>query len=383
MDTVNGFNNIIATSEWSIITENKKYIDLTLGLSCFTWGYNNKQLLQALKRGIDCGINFTRSDHNKYCNIIKKANALILSNTKMNEVIWTVSGTDAIEAAIHVSSQYHKKTDKKLDILSLSGYYGCSWLNKALNGEKITNHICNVSLPKWQTEADRELEENKTFNQIIEKIKSNNQIGTIVLESTPFSRGIRPWSEWWWEKIRQLQVQKNIIIILDDITGGFGKIAPYASHSRFNFNPDIITLSKGITGGYAPLSCALVGSTICSVLRTDTTTWSHGHTFQPYIPGLFVLEEIIKMTSINNFEEKESIFTAFLDKFVAAGKIKYYRGMGLAREIELNREINHDYLQTLGLVAIQKGSNSFLMIAPQNASPVYWDDVESKFSMFA
>lgn len=372
--------NIVSTSEWYITTENKKYIDFTLGLSCFTWGYNNKRLINALIRGIESGVNFTRGRENETCEILRKVNALILSTTQMKSVLWTGSGTDAVEAAIQISRQYHSKVkDDRVEILSLSnGYYGCSWLNKSLKGERELSGINTVPLPDWNTLDERQMLEEHTFNKIIEKINSNNKIGTIIFESTPFSIGVRPWSNWWWEKIKELQIQKDLIIILDDITGGFGKIAPFASHQRFNFSPDIITLGKGITGGYAPVSCALVGERIQPVIGKDS--WTHGHTFQPFLAGLFLIEEIINMTNIENFTEKENKLTQFLDESITKNYIKYYKGLGLARELVFNKKIDADYLERLGVITAKKRADSILLVAPQNATDEYWADVEKKLS---
>jgi adenosylmethionine-8-amino-7-oxononanoate aminotransferase len=362
------------TSGYWVETEQKRFLDLQLGYSAYTWGYNNKNLLEAYITGIKDNTCVIR--HDQTCEILERVNRLLLAVSDMEAVLWTISGSDAIEAAIQIALQYQNLTFKRTDVLSFSpGYHGCTWFNRALKGERKLDNVHVLSTAPWTLMQEREQAEQATWKALLYKLDNNKQIGTIILESMPWYEGVRPWSEWWWGKMTELQNSRDIIIIMDDIAGGFGKVSPFVSHKRFNFKPDIIAVAKALTGGHAPSSCAMASNKILPVLRQDT--WWHGHTWHPYIPSLYLIEKNIEMTDITNFDKIEHTLNLWLNENQF---IKSYRGIGLMRELFFESDIDDNQLINCGLIVSKKRSNSMSLIVPQIADDEYWVELTKRIS---
>lgn len=360
------------TSGYWVETEQNRFLDLQLGYSAYTWGYNNENLLQAYITGIRDSTCVIR--HDQTCEALERVNKLLLAISGMEALLWTISGSDAVEAAVQIALQYQNLTFKRGDILSFSpGYHGCTWLNRALKGERKLDNVHVLTAAPWTVIQQREQAEQATWEALVDKLNKNRQIGTIILESMPWYEGVRPWSEWWWNKMTELQNTKDIIIIIDDIAGGFGKVAPFVSHKRFNFKPDIVAVAKALTGGHAPSSCAMASSRMLPVLKQDV--WWHGHTWHPYIPALYLIERCIELTDVTNFNAIEHT----LDMWLAENKfIKNHRGIGLMRELFFEGDIDDKQLVDCGLIVSRKRPNSISLIVPQIANDEYWMELTAR-----
>jgi len=367
-------HTIKKTLGYWVETDKRRFLDLQLGYSAYTWGYNNRDLIEAYITGIKDNTCTIR--HDQTCEVLEKVNRRLLAIADMGAVLWTISGSDAVEAAIQIAVQYQNLTFKRNDILSFSpGYHGCTWFNRALNGERKLNNVHVISTASWTLMQEREQAEQATWRALLYELDNNKQIGTIILESMPWSGGVRPWSEWWWSKMTELQNVRDIIIIIDDVAGGFGKVAPFVSHKRFNFKPDIIAIAKALTGGHVPSSCAMASSKLLPVLRQDI--WWHGHTWHPYIPALYLIEKNIEMTDIVNFNKIEHT----LDMWLKENQfIKNYRGIGLMRELFFESDIDDNQLINCGLIVSKKRSNSMSLIVPQIADDEYWVELTKRIS---
>lgn len=352
----------------------KKFLDLQLGYSSYTWGYNNDLLIKSLYSGINDQVGVIR--HDQTAEKLEMVNKRLLDKTRMKALLWTISGSDAVEAAIQIATQYQNKTFNKLNFISFSpGYHGCTWLARILNGERRHSNFINVVVPDWKKIEEREAIESMLWNKVIQIIEKDSQVGSIVVESMPWFNGHRPWSDGWWVKMSQLQKERNILLIIDDIACGFGKVAPLTSHLRYSIKPDIVAIGKALTGGHAPSSCALVGSKIFPVIKEDY--WWHGHTWHPYLPALNLVNTILDITNDDHFYKIEEK----LDNWLKTNtKIDHYRGIGLMREVFFKNIISDENIIKAGLIVSKKSENSMSLIVPQIADTLYWNELEERIN---
>jgi adenosylmethionine-8-amino-7-oxononanoate aminotransferase len=123
----------------------------------------------------------------------------------MDSICWAVSGSDAVEAAVEVVSQFWKNIDtNKTKIVGFRpGYSGCTWIGKALRGEvKIDIVTSPLATPQWNFEHERPAEEDRCFDMIKTQLDMEPEIGAIFMESIPWLGGVLPWSSNWWKKIK-------------------------------------------------------------------------------------------------------------------------------------------------------------------------------------
>lgn len=366
---------VISNNGYWVNTNLGKHLDLFMGNTAYTWGYNDAELIKALTDAMS--VSFVRGKQGESCELLDRVNKRLLDVTGMDSILWTVSGSDAVEAALEIAYQYHS-IDNKYKILSFNpGYHGCTWLPKAMRNErKWSEHVVVASAPMWNVIEERESAENISWKDLLQHLNTHPDIGTIVIESLPWLAGIRPWSNDWLTNLRTLCNERNILLMIDDVAGGFGKLSPDVSHRYFGIEPDLISLGKGLTGGHVPLSCALAHKKISSVL--NTRRWFHGHTWQPYVPGLGVVDKILDRIDHTHFNSIVSSFDAWEETLKADGLITGVRGAGLMRELLLTKQLAEKSLDIVGLVTNQLYENTLGVIVPLIADTEYWTELDSR-----
>jgi adenosylmethionine---8-amino-7-oxononanoate aminotransferase len=108
------------------------------------------------------------------------------------------------------------------------------------------------------------------------------QLAAVIVEPLlQGAGGMRMWSEATLRAIRKLTAERGVLLIADEVLTGFGRTGPLFACDRAGIVPDIICLSKGLTGGFLPLGATAVREEIFEAfLSTDRThTLFHGHSF--------------------------------------------------------------------------------------------------------
>ncbi|OGO23011.1 MAG: adenosylmethionine--8-amino-7-oxononanoate transaminase [Chloroflexi bacterium RBG_16_51_9] len=169
----------------------------------------------------------------------------------------------------------------------------------------------------------------------------NKEIAAVIVEPLcQAAAGIRIYPEEYLRRLRKLCDEYGLILIADEIAVGFGRTGSMFACERAGIVPDIMTVGKGITGGYMPLSAAIVTDRIYDSFRNtgdgrDRTFW-HSHTFggNPIITGL-------ALAAIETYE-KEHV----LEK--CQPRIKQLE-QGMRR---LGKMLGNSRVRTLGMMAV-------------------------------
>lgn len=82
--------------------------------------------------------------------------------------------------------------------------------------------------------------------------------------------------------VQKLCDSYGILLILDEIMCGMGRTGTYFAFEQENIRPDIVTIGKGLGGGFAPIAGVLISEKVIDVLRRGTASFNHGHTYQAH-----------------------------------------------------------------------------------------------------
>jgi adenosylmethionine-8-amino-7-oxononanoate aminotransferase len=86
----------------------------------------------------------------------------------------------------------------------------------------------------------------------------------------------------YWPAVRNLCNQYGILLHLDEIMCGMGRTGTFFAFEQEGIQPDIVTIGKGLGGGYSPIAAMLINSTIVDTLRKGTSAFNHGQTYQAH-----------------------------------------------------------------------------------------------------
>jgi adenosylmethionine-8-amino-7-oxononanoate aminotransferase len=210
--------------------------------------------------------------------------------TGLDKVFFGDNGSSAIEVAIKMAFQYHKnsgKTRKKF-ICFENSYHGetigaLSVGSVGLYKNTFSELLFDVLISKIPADKS-EIETNEALASL-EKLLSENSddICAIILEPlVQCAGGMAMHSPIFVKAARELCYTYGVLLILDEIAVGFGRTGTMFAYEQAGIRPDILCLSKGITGGYMPLSVALCTNKIYDAFYDDYASgkaFLHSHSY--------------------------------------------------------------------------------------------------------
>ncbi|WP_327589672.1 aminotransferase class III-fold pyridoxal phosphate-dependent enzyme [Nonomuraea sp. NBC_00507] len=104
-------------------------------------------------------------------------------------------------------------------------------------------------------------------------------VAMFIAEPVQNRGGCIPPPAGYWEGLRRLADQYGFLLVADEVITGFGRLGEWFGGDRYGARPDLITLAKGITAGYAPMGATMVSTRVAEVLNRPGEVLNHGYTF--------------------------------------------------------------------------------------------------------
>lgn len=186
----------------------------------------------------------------------------------LNQVFFTMGGGDANEHAIRMARLF----TQRYKVLSSSfSYHGSTPLALAVSGDQrrwpldmaisgsvrfYTPYLFRSRF--YATDEEQEMRRSLSHLEDQIKIEGPDTIAAILIEpiGTAFGALIPPAD--YLAGVRALCDRYGILLIFDEVASGFGRTGEWFAMDHYGVEPDLVTLGKGLTGGYAPLGCAAV-----------------------------------------------------------------------------------------------------------------------------
>ena len=154
--------------------------------------------------------------------------------------------------------------------------------------------------------------------------------------------GIVPPPAGYWEKIQAVLRKYDVLLVADEVVTGFGRLGTMFGSDHYGMKPDLITIAKGLTSAYAPLSGVIVGDRVWKVLVDGSDklgSLGHGWTYSAHpicaAAGVANLELIDELDLVTNAGETGAYFRAALADAVGGHvNVGEVRGDGLMAAIE-------------------------------------------------
>ncbi len=265
------FPCVLAKSRGSEVwdTTGRRYLDFLAGAGSLNYGHNNPVIKAAL-------VNYLESDSITHSlDIMTEAkeeflNAFgtyLLSPRKLGYRVQFTgpTGTNAVEAAFKLA----RKVTGRTNIVGFTnGFHGVSMGSLAATGNRYLRNAASLPLigtavlPYDQYCGDK-FDSLDYFEALLDDQSSGLDIpAAVVVETVQGEGGLKAASSAWLIRLQQLCNTRNILLIVDDIQAGCGRTGSFFSFEEAGLKPDLITLSKSISGYGLPMSLLLIGDSL-------------------------------------------------------------------------------------------------------------------------
>ena len=346
---------------WLIDFNNKKYLDVTSSWWVNLFGHNNKIIKQHITKQLNKieHVMLAGVTHEAAIDLSKKLSKL----TKLSHCSYGSDGANAVEIALKMSSHYWKRIGlaKKNKFVYLENSYHGETIG-ALSVTDIPifrNQYASLIKPYFSVPSpDLRLKKaNQTSEEFIqEKIKSlkilfenkHEVISSIILEPlVQCATGMGIYDSIYLKKVRELCDTYEVHLIVDEIAVGFGRTGKMFAHQHAKIIPDFICLSKGLTGGYLPLSVTLTTDEVYSAFYSDKMAdaflHSHSYTGNPLAcsAALGTLSIFEKEDVLKNNKIKSNLINKLMIDYKNL-PIRNLRNIGMIWAFEVDNKIDID-----------------------------------------
>ncbi len=335
----------------------KEYLDLFGGLAVDSIGHSNPALTDAICEQAKTLIQVS----NLYYTIPQLELAeLLVTNSCLNKVFFANSGAEANEGAVKLARRY--------GALKLKGAYEVITAFESFHGRTLA-----MTAATGQKKFQKPYEPmpvgfiNVAFNDI-EAIKAATTEKTcaVMVEPVQGEGGVNVPAENYLKQVRQWCDQKGILLILDEVQTGMGRLGSLYGYQEFGVEPDVVTLAKGLGGG-VPIGAILAKDSASVFVPGD-----HGSTFggNPLVcaASLAVLKYILKNNLPANAREVGTYFMTGLRSLQKKHScITDVRGRGLLIAMQFNSDMAGDVLKACmerGLLVNAVKPNALRFIPP-------------------
>ena len=255
------------------------------------------------------------------------------------------------------------KQSSKVKIISfLHGYHGSSFVSSSSTGMKAFHKpfgkvlpfdwTIHVNQPRWHgmlSHEDIKLLEEESIQELKNTIEKEGAetIAAIIKEPFSWQSGVHPPSQSYFKELRAICDQNNILLILDDIATGGGKLGTFFGFEWTGIDWDISCNAKGITGGYYPLSATFCNKKIGDVLYHSN--FIHGWTFCPSMSGVLsalkaieIFERINIANTVSHIEQK---IKSNAQKLLDSNVIEGYRCVGVFCGLDISKEASSKQIE--------------------------------------
>ncbi|MCL4674576.1 MAG: aminotransferase class III-fold pyridoxal phosphate-dependent enzyme [Pararhodobacter sp.] len=357
---------IITSGEGSHIIDRdgNRLLDGFAGLYCVNAGYGRRQISEAIaKQAHELAYYHSYAGHGSEASITLSKMVMDRAPKGMARVYFGLGGSDANETNIKLVWYYNNirgLPQKKKIISRWRGYHGSGLMSGSLTGLELFHKkfdlplsgVVHAAAPYFyrrpeigMTEADFTAWLIADLEALIER-EGPDTIAAFIGEPVLGTGGIVPPPAGYWQGVQEVLARHDILLIADEVITGFGRLGSMFGSDHYGMTPDLITIAKGLTSAYAPLSGSIVGQKLWDVLCQGTDengVFGHGWTYSAHpigaAAGIANLALIDELGLIENASTVGTHLRAAMTEAVGdhpnVGEI---RGEGMLCAVELTRD---------------------------------------------
>jgi L-2,4-diaminobutyrate transaminase len=277
---------VIVSGDGVYITDanGRTSLDAFAGLYCVNVGYGRQKIADAIAaQAKQLAYYHAYAGHGTEASITLSKMVIERAPKGMSRVYFGLSGSDANETNIKLIWYYNNilgRFGKKKIISRWRGYHGSGVMTGSLTGLELFHKafdlprapILHTEAPYYFRRHDRSMSEEQFSQHCAEKLEEMilaegpDTVAAFIAEPVLGTGGIVPPPQGYWERIQPVLARYDILLVADEVITGFGRLGTMFGSDHYGIRPDLITVAKGMTSAYAPLSGVIVGDRVWQVL---------------------------------------------------------------------------------------------------------------------
>ena len=283
--------------------DGKRYLDAFAGLYCVNVGYGRTEIAEAIaEQARELAYYHAYVGHGPETGITLANMVAERAPAGLSRVYFGLGGSDANETNIKLVWYVNNvlgRPEKKKIISRGRAYHGSGLISGSLTGlapfhqkfDLPLDRILHTEAPYYyrrpradMTEAEFTAHCAAELEALIER-EGADTIAAFIGEPVLGTGGIVPPPAGYWQAIQAILRRHDIMLIADEVVTGFGRLGSMFASPHYGIEPDIITIAKGLTSAYAPLSGSIVGERVWKALEEGTDRFGpfgHGWTYSAH-----------------------------------------------------------------------------------------------------
>ncbi|MCC8955783.1 aminotransferase class III-fold pyridoxal phosphate-dependent enzyme [Bradyrhizobium sp. Pear77] len=338
----------------------RSYIDGFAGLYCVNIGYGRTEVAEAIARqAYKLAYYHTYAAHTTEELATLSHRLVRMAPGKPSKVFFGLSGSDANETQAKLVWYYNnlRGQPKKKKIISRErGYHGCSVISGSMTGMSFYHDHMDLPFPGilhtgaphhyWgaepgETEEAFSCRRAAELEELIVR-EGPDTIGALIAEPVMGTGGITPPPAGYWREVQAVLRRYDILLIADEVICGFGRTGADFGSTLYGIEPDLVTVAKGLTSGYMPLSGAIVGERVYAVMEDAADrvgAFSHGYTYSGHPIAAAAANAVLDIVERERLSDRARIVGSHFQKrlkerFAQLEIVGEVRGVGLLGAVE-------------------------------------------------
>jgi len=344
---------------WLIDSNGNKLLDGVASMWCNVWGHSKKELITAISQ------QSKKLQHSSMFNLTnepaeKLATKLVRISPGMSKVFYTDNGSTAMEAAFKIALQYwkNKKIKNKTKIVALeNGYHGDTFGAMSVGyvpeffSKFRSKLFSTIKIPvpnKYRIPNGYSYSEfqNYCLDKLDKLLSKDNSIAAFVMESgAQVAGGVIIYPNGFQKRISKICKKHQVLLVLDEVATGFGRLGSMAEYKAQNSQPDIIAYGKMLTGGYLTMAATLTTKKVYDTFLGEFNNFKHlfhGHTYTGNPIAAALANENLRLYEkfklIEKIQKTSKIFEKYHSEIFELKYVGDVRHKGMLMGIELVKE---------------------------------------------
>ena len=354
---------VIKTAKGSHITDRdgNQMLDAFAGLYCVNVGYGRTEIAEAIaEQAHELAYYHSYVGHGTEASITLSKMILDRAPEGMSKVYFGLGGSDANETNVKLIWYYNNilgRPEKKKIISRWRGYHGSGLVTGSLTGLELFHkkfdlplaQVVHTDAPYYYRRPDANMSEAEFTAHLVGELEAlieregADTIAAFIGEPVLGTGGIVPPPEGYWAAVQEVLNKHDILLVADEVVTGFGRLGSMFGSDHYGMKPDLITIAKGLTSAYAPLSGSIVGDKMWKVLEQGTDEngpIGHGWTYSAHPIGAAAGIANLKLIDDLKLIENASDVGGYLNAQMKAAlgdhpKVGDIRGEGMLCAVEL------------------------------------------------